>query len=478
MNYRLILRTLGRTLQLEALCLLLPLLVSLFYQESVFPFLVTILPLVLLGTLLSSLRAFPSFYSREGYAVVGLIWVAMSLFGALPFWVSGWFDGYINSLFEIVSGFTTTGASILTEIEPLPRGLLFWRSFSSWIGGIGVVVFLLSFLPKLGNRSQLLIQAESPGPISSKLVPRTARSAQILIITYLALTGAELFALLAIGMPLYDASVNTFATVCTGGFSVMNESIAAYGMPACEVIITVFMLLSSLNLGIFFLLVKKQGSLVLRSEESRFFLTVTAASILLIFVVILPDYGSSADALRDAAFQVSSIVSTSGFSTADYNRWPQLAQLTLVLLMFMGGCAGSTAGGLKCVRILLMIKCAGRALRRFTNPRTVKTVKLDGKGIEESDLTVVFVFFVLFLFLLAAASLVVSLDGVSLPTAFTSALACLSNVGPGLDLVGPAGNYASLSSLSKLVLTASMLIGRLEIFPILILLRPDSWNGK
>lgn len=476
MNYKLMLRMLGRILQVEALCLVLPLLVALGYREDPRPFLFAIPPIALLGVLLSRLRSKPDFYYREGYAVVGLVWIVLGLFGALPFRFSGLFGGYVDCLFEIVSGFTTTGASILTAIEGLPKGLLFWRSFSSWIGGLGVVVFVLALLPKLGGRSQVLVQAESPGPISSKLVPRTARSVRILTLIYLILTGGEILALLMAGMPLYDAAVNTFATVCTGGFSVLNASIAGYGMPVCEVIITLFMLLCSLNLGLLFLLWTRQWSMVRKSDELWVFLGTVAASVLLVFLAIRPGYDGGGRALRDAAFQVVSVVSTTGFSTADFDLWPNTVKLLLVGLMFLGGCAGSTAGGIKCARVLLLGRFAGRAVGRFRSPRSVKTVKLDGVPVSEATLTAVCVFFLLYLLLLAAVSAIVSLDGFSLTTSFTAALACLSNIGPGLADVGPAGNFAALSGLSKLSLTFAMLAGRLELFPILVLLHPAAWR--
>ena len=478
MNYNLMLRTLGRTLQLEALCLVPPLLVALLYREDPRPFLYTILLVTLLGTGLAQLKSKPDFYSREGYAVVGLIWLVISLFGALPFWFSGYFSSYVDCLFEVVSGFTTTGASILTDIEALPRGILFWRSFSSWIGGMGVLIFTLAFLPKVGGRTQVLVQAESPGPVSSKLVPKTAQSSQILYLIYIALTVLEILCLCLAGMPLYDSAVTTFATVCTGGFSVMNLSIAAYDLPVCEVIITVFMFLCSLNFAVFFLVLTGRIRQALKSDELRFFVFAVALASVIIFWDVLPLYDTASHALRDTLFQVVTIVSTAGFSTTDFALWPTLSQAILVLLMFLGGCAGSTAGGLKCSRVLLMARCGLRSLRRLSHPRSIKVIKLDGKAVKEDTVQTIFVFFSLYCLLLAGVSVVVCLDGVSLTTAFTAALSCLSNVGPGLDAVGPMGNFAGFSDLSKVALTLSMLIGRLEIFPILILLLPSTWKRE
>ena len=476
MNYKLMLRTLGRTLQLEALCLLLPLVVCLIYREDPKPFLYTIGLVGLLGSLLVRLRARPDFFSREGFAVVGLIWVFLSLFGALPFWFSGEFASFADCFFEIVSGFTTTGASILTEVESLPRGILFWRSFSSWIGGMGVLIFTLAFLPKVGGRTQVLVQAEATGPVSNKLVPKTALSARILYLIYISLTLLEILALCLAGMPFYDAVVNTFATVCTGGFSVRNLSIASYGLPVCEVIITVFMLLCSLNFAVFFLVLTGRLRQALGSDELRFFLLAVALSSAIVFFNVLPLYESAGHALRDTLFQVSSVVSTTGFSTADFALWPTVSQFVLVLLMFLGGCAGSTAGGLKASRVLLLLRCARRSLRRLSHPRAVKVVKLDGKAVDEETLNTVFVFFTCFFLVLGGTCLVVSLDGFSLTTSCSAALACISNSGPGLEAVGPLGNFAAFSSLSKVVLSMAMLVGRLEIFPILILFQPSTWG--
>ena len=466
----------GRALQVEALCLLLPLLVTIFYHEDPRPFLATIALVAVLGTILAHLRSRPDFFSWEGYTVVGLIWISLSLFGALPFWFSGSIPNFIDCFFETVSGFTTTGASILTEIESLPRGILFWRSFSSWIGGMGVLIFTLAFLPKVGGRTHVLVQAESPGPVSSKLVPKTAQSSQILYLIYTGMTILELIALCLAGMPLYDSAVTTFATVCTGGFSVMNMSIASYGLPACEIIITIFMLLCSLNFAVFFLILTGRARQALRSDELRFFLGAVAVAIVAIFLNILPTYDHAGRALLDTCFQVASIVSTTGFSTTDFALWPTLSQYILILLMLLGGCAGSTAGGIKSSRVLLLGRCALRSLSRLSHPRAVKVVKLDGKPVEEDTLNTVFVFFTLYILILAGACLVVCLDGTTLTTAFSAALACLSNVGPGLEAVGPTSNFSALSGVSKFTLSMAMLIGRLEIFPILILLRPSTWR--
>lgn len=475
MNYKLMLRLMGRTLQLESLFLLVPLGVCLLYHEDPRPFLYAILPVALLGFLLTRIRSQATFFSREGFVIVGLIWIILSLFGALPFWFSGQFGTFADCLFEIVSGFTTSGATILTDIESLPRGLLFWRSFTSWIGGMGVLLFTLAFLPKMGGRSHILVQAEVPGPIATKLVPKTVQSSQLLYIIYFTLTVLEIIAFLLAGMPLYDAVVTTFSCVCTGGFAVMNASFAAYNT-ACQIIAVVFMFLGSLNFALFFLAATGRGKQVLDSDELRFFLGIVTAASLLIFLTILPGYGSVGRALLDAVFQVVSIISTSGFSTTDYTLWPTFAQMILVLLMFVGGCSGSTAGSLKCGRILLLFRCSLRSLLRLSHPRAVKVVKLDGKAVEEETLNTVCSFTILFFLLLGAGCLVVSLDGVSFTTAFTASLGCLSNVGPGLDAVGPAASFAGLSGLSKVVLSLSMLTGRLELFPILLLFHPATWE--
>ncbi|MBR3752332.1 MAG: TrkH family potassium uptake protein [Ruminiclostridium sp.] len=475
MNYKLMLRMMGYTLLVETLLLLLPLAVALIYKEDPTPFLYTILPLAVVGFALSRVKSKADFFSREGFVVAGLIWVVLSLFGALPFWFSGCFDSFADCLFEIVSGFTTSGATILADIEVLPRGILFWRSFASWVGGMGVLLFTLAFLPKAGGRTQILVKAELPGPLVTKLVPKTAQSAKILYTIYFALTFAEIFAFCMAGMPFYDAVVSTFACVCTGGFCVMNASFAAYNT-ACQVIAIVFMILGSINFTMFFLAFTGRGKQVWKSDELRFFLGSVAVASALLFVSILPLYDSAGTALKDAVFQATSIISTSGFCTTDYNLWPPFAQVVLVLLMFIGGCSGSTAGSIKCGRILLAFRSSARNLLRLSHPRAVKVVKLDGKVMSEESLNTIYAYFILFFLLLGGGCLVVSLDGVSLTTAFTATLGCLTNVGPGLDGVGPAANFSGFSSGIKYLLSLMMLIGRLEIFPILLLFHPATWR--
>ena len=475
MNYKLMLRMLGRILQVEALCLLLPLLVALLYREDPSPFLITLIPLLVAGTLLARIRAKADFFSREGFAVVGMIWLALCLTGACPFWLSGEFASFWDCLFEITSGFTTSGATILMDIERLPRGILFWRSFSSWIGGMGILLFTLAFLPKVGGRNQILVQAEMPGPLATKLVPKTVQSTQILYTIYIALTILEITAFSIAGMPFYDAVVSTFACVCTGGFCIFNASFAAYNS-ACQVIAIVFMILGSLNFSLFFLTISGRIRQALRSDELRFFLLAAGIGSVLVFLNILPLYDSPATALKDASFQVTSILSTSGFSTTDYNQWPSFARTVLVLLMFVGGCSGSTAGSVKCGRLLLMFRCARRSLLRLSHPRAVKVVKLDGKIVEESTINTVFAFFICFCLLLAAGTVVVTLDGADLVTAFTSSLGAITNVGPGLGMVGPMGNFAFYSGPIKAFLSLMMVVGRLEIFPVLILFQPSTWR--
>ena len=477
MNYKLVLRVTGFALLVEAAAMLISMAVSLLYREDPTPFLWTILILAAVGSALAFLpRARGTLFARDGFLAVGLIWGLFGVFGALPFRFSGQFGSYVDCLFEAISGFTTTGASILTAIEGLPYGLLFWRSFTHWLGGMGVLVLTAALLPSLGINSNFLMRAESPGPVKSKLVPRASQSAKILYAIYLALTAAETVLLRIAGMPWYDSLVHAFGTAGTGGFSIRNASVGAYGSPAIEIIITVFMLLFSVNFAMYFLLLTRRFRQVLKSDELRFFLIIVALSTAAVTVNIVGRFPSPGDALRAAAFQVASIISTTGFSSADFNLWPEFSRMLLVILMFIGACAGSTGGGIKCSRVLVLFRSARREVRSIIHPRSVSVVRLDGEPLSEQTVRATQGFFVLYFFLVFAAALVVGLDNFSFGTTLTAVIACISNIGPGLEAVGPAGSFAGFSVLSKLVLSLCMIIGRLEMFPILVLFSRSAWK--
>ena len=477
MNFRLVFKVTGKTLLVEAAAMILPMLVGLIYGESPRPFLLAILITAAAGGLLSFLKSDPKLFAREGFFTVGLIWVLFGVFGALPFYFSGYFTSYIDCLFECISGFTTTGASILNAVEGLPMGILFWRSFTHWLGGMGVLVLTIALLPSLGARSAFLMQAESPGPVKSKLVPKTAQSSKILYGIYLALTVIMILCLWVAGLPLYDAVVTAFGTAGTGGFAVKNLSIAAYASPAVEIIVTVFMLIFSVNFTVYFLILCGKWKRALKSDELRFFLLLV---LIAAGIITLNIYSNHVDtfgtALRHAFFQVATIISTTGFASTDFNLWPELSRWILVLLMFVGACAGSTGGGIKCARILLMFKSLRREIRQAIHPRSVYVVKLDDQVVEEPVLQKAHVFFAAYLLILASGILLVSIDNFSFTTTFTAVVACLSNIGPGLDMVGPMGNFSIFSNLSKLVLSLCMIIGRLEVFPVLILFSRNAWK--
>lgn len=477
MNFKLVFKVTGKTLLVEAAAMVLPMLVGLLYRESPLPFLLAILITAAVGALLSLPKASSTLFAREGFFTVGLIWVLFGVFGALPFFFSGCFPSYVDCLFESISGFSTTGATILSEIEGLPMGILFWRSFTHWLGGMGVLVLTIALLPSLGSRTAFLMRAESPGPVKSKLVPKTSQSSKILYSIYLVLTLVQIICLRCAGMNLFDAVVHAFSTAGTGGFSTKNLSIAAYNSPAIEIILTVFMLLFALNFAVYFLILCGKWKRALKSDELRFFLILVALSGLVIAVNIYTSgFGGFGTALRHSFFQVASVVSTTGFASADFNLWPELSRCVLVLLMFVGACAGSTGGGLKCARVLLLLKNLRREIQELIHPRSVHVVKLDGQVVEERVLHTVHVFFSAYLLILACGVLLVSLDNYSFTTTVTAVISCLGNIGPGLELVGPMENFTIFSTLSKLVLSLCMITGRLEIFPILILFSQNAWK--
>ena len=452
MNFRLVFRVTGKTLMVLSVTMLLPLLVCLLYRENPVPFLLAIAITGGAGLLLSLIRSNDHFFPREGFFAVALIWLLVGACGALPFHFCGYFDSYIDCFFESVSGFTTTGSSILTAVEPLPRGILFWRSFMHWLGGMGVLVLTIALMPSLGGRTLHLMKAESPGPIVSKLVPKSSQSSKILYGIYCAMTLVQIFLLRLTGMPWYDSIVNTFATAGTGGFAVKNISIAAYGNPAAEIVLTVFMLLFSVNFSVYFLVLCGKVRQALRSDELRFFLGVVAASTVLIAVNIHGMFGTVGETVRHSAFQVASIISTTGFASTDFNLWPEFSKTVLVLLMFIGACAGSTGGAIKCSRVLLLLRAIRREIRQVIHPRAVNVVKLDGRVVDEKDLRSTMIFFAAYMFITLTAILLVSVDNFSFGSTFTAVVTCIGNVGPGLEMVGPMGNFSAFSGFSKLVL--------------------------
>lgn len=418
------------------------------------------------------------FQAREGLVCVGLSWIVLSLVGCLPFYLSREIPSFIDALFEIVSGFTTTGASILTEIESHSRGFLYWRSFSHWLGGMGVLVFILA-VSRTGQKRQgftmHILRAESPGPNVSKLVPKMKETARILYIIYIVLTILNVIFLLAGGMPLFDAVCTAFGTAGTGGFGIKNDSIAGYS-PYLQNVCTVFMLLFGVNFSCYYLLLLKEVKSVFRDEELRLYLGIVFGSIALITWNIYGMYESLGETVRHAAFQVSSIVTTTGFATTDFDLWPTFSKAILVCLMFCGACAGSTGGGIKVSRVLLLWKILKRNIKQVLQPRKVMVVRTNGQMVDEKILANTNAYLAAYVIIIVFSFLLVTLDGFSVTTCFTAVVACFNNIGPGLEMVGPTGNFAMFGGLSKIVLILDMLAGRLEIFPILILFTRSAWK--
>lgn len=479
MNNRMIAYIIGRILLTEAALLVLPLLVALLYGESPVPFLVPILLLALCGGAMGRKKPkSTALYARDGLAVVALAWICVSLFGALPFVLSGDIPNYVDAFFETVSGFTTTGSSILTEVESLSRGGLFWRSFTHWVGGMGVLVFVMAILPMNDGHGMHLMRAEVPGPTVGKLVSRMSDTAKILYSIYLVMTVVEIVLLLAGGMPLYDAAIHAFGTAGTGGFSCRNLSVGAYDSVYFDVVIGTFMLLFGVNFNLYYFLLIRRFRDVLHSEELRAYLLIVAASVLAIAVNISHLYQSFAASLRYAFFQVSSIITTTGYATADFNTWPAFSKTILVILMFVGACAGSTGGGMKVARIVILAKTSFCDMRRMLHPNAVATVRFEGKPIGEKNIRSVHLFLTVYLIVFTISCLLLSLEEMDLVTTFTAVAACMNNIGPGLEAVGPVGNFSAFSPWAKVLLSFDMLVGRLEIFPMLLLFAPSIWKRK
>ena len=478
MNYRMIAYILGRVLLILAALMLLPLLTALVCGESPVPFVVTILLTALCGgTLLLFRPSSREIYAREGFACVGLSWLAMSLLGSLPFVISGDIPRFIDAFFETVSGFTTTGASILNDIESLSRSGLFWRSFTHWIGGMGVLVFLMAVMPMSGERSMHIMRAEVPGPTVGKLVPRARQTARILYLIYTGFTVAETILLMCGGMSFYEALLHAFATAGTGGFSTRNASIAAFDSAYIEGVIAFFLVLFGMNFNLFYLMLIGRVREAFRSEELHRYFEIILVSIGLIVLGTFRNYGFW-QSLRNGFFLTMTTLSTAGFCTVDYTLWPAYLQTMIVLLMFIGGCAGSTGGGLKLSRVMLFIRTAAADVGRVVNPRRVNRVEMDGKRVTPETTGAVYAYVALVMLILLGCTALVSLDGYDFSTNFTAALSCISNVGPGLGRIGPSGNFAIFSSFSKIVMAITMLFGRLEIYAMLILFIPSTWKRR
>ncbi len=478
MNYAIVFRLLSYILLCESALLMLPAATSAIYGEwSVLgAFLITAALCVVFGLLLRLAKPTSKvFYMREGFATTALSWIVISIMGAVPFVLTGCIPDPIDALFETVSGFTTTGASILPAVEGLPRGILLWRSFTHWIGGMGVLVFLLTLLPLTGGSHVNLMKAESPGPQVDKLVPKVQSTAKLLYGIYLALTLAQLVFLMAGGMPLFDSLLTAFGTAGTGGFGFKNDSFAQFS-PYIQWVVTIFMILFGVNFNFYFLLLLRRFRRAVSSEEVRAYLGIILVSIGIITLNIRSMYSGLGEALRHAAFQVGSIITTTGFSSCDFDLWPTLSKQLLVLLMFVGACAGSTGGGMKVSRILIFRKTVGKELKQAMHPQVVAPVRMDGKLLSHETIRTTNVYLCAYLFILVASIMLISLDGFDMVTNFTAVVATLNNIGPGLSQVGPMMNFAGFSNPAKLVLIFDMLAGRLELFPMLVLFLPSAWR--
>ena len=481
MNRRLVINLLGAILLIEAAAMLPAFLIALGYGDGDAPALAKSMALLLAAGLPMRLLARPEKHdlrAREGFLCVALAWVLLSAFGALPCVFSGVIPNYINACFEAVSGFTTTGATKLTSFEGLPRGVMFWRSFTHWIGGMGVLVLTLALLPQMSGRTSHLVRAESPGPTLSKIVPKMGDTAKILYIMYFVLTMAEFGLLMLCGMDAYDAAIHAMGTAGTGGFSNYGASVGAFDSAAVDGVVTVFMLLFGINFALFYRLLTGGWRDVVRCEELRWYLCIFVVSTVFITCQLLPNYGGSAlTSLRYASFQVASIMSTTGFATADFNLWPVATRMLILLLMFIGSCAGSTAGGMKVCRIGMLVKQGLRDVRHVFQPRKITVVRFEGKGVDEMILKQIAVFAFVYVAMVLLGGFLVSLEGLyDVETNLTAALTCVSNVGPGLGSVGPVENFAGYGPFATIILSLLMLAGRLELFPILALFHPAMWK--
>lgn len=469
MNPKIILYTVGKAVVLVAAIMLAPMLVSIYYGESIAAFLYTIAAALVIGfamVFLGGHRA-DRLSVKDGYVIVTLAWIGLSLIGALPFYISGEIPSYVDAFFEAVSGFTTTGASILTDVESMGRGLLFWRSFTHWIGGMGVLVFIMALAERNPNSSINLMKAEMPGSRVDKLTPKAKGTAKILYNIYIVMTLIEILLLLLGGMPLYDSVVHALGTAGTGGFGIYADSIGGYSA-YLQYVIAIFMMLFGVNFGIYYLILKKRWSAIFKSTELKWFLAIIGIATAIIVIANQQVYSSLAENLRYAFFQVTSIISTTGYSTTDFNAWPEISKAVLFVLMFIGGCEGSTAGGLKVARIMTMSSTIKNEMTHSLHPRMVGTLRIGGKNVSTETINSIGSYIMLYVVVGVTAFFIISLDNMGFESSLTAVVSCLNNIGPGLAKVGPAASFAEFSDVSKVVLSITMLLGRLEIYPILL----------
>jgi len=479
MNYRIIAYILGWILNFEALFMAVPAFTALYYSEGAgIGFVFSLLICLFFGVILTLKKpAKKALYSRDGLVIVSLSWIVLSLFGALPFYVTGVIPSFIDAVFESAAGFTTTGASILSEVESLPRCILMWRSFTHWIGGMGVLVFIMAFVPLSGGQNMYIMKAESPGPSVSKLVPKVKTTALLLYSMYFILTLAEFVFLLCGGMSVFESLNTALSTAGTGGFGFRNNSFESFS-PYIQWVVTVFMFLFGVNFSIYFLILSKRIKEAMKSTELRVYILLVVAVTALITVNVSDMFATLGDAVRNVAFTVVSLVTTTGFATVDFNKWPELSRSIIVILLFTGACAGSTCGGIKLSRIIMLFKSMSKELRLLVHPKQVHQIKIDGRVVSHETVRSVNVFLVCYMLIMMISFILISFDNHDLITNFTAVSATLNNVGPGLGLVGPTSNYGFFSGFSKLVLIFDMIAGRLELFPMLALFSPYTWKDK
>ena len=480
MNHKMVFYMVGQITKLEAVALLLPTIVALIYSESCgWIYLLTAVVAAVVGFALTTIfkKRNNVIFAKDGFVIVALSWIVLSLIGALPFTLTGEIPSYVDAVFETVSGFTTTGASILSAPQDLSHAAMFWRSFTHWMGGMGVIVLVVALMPSVTGRSMHILRAEVPGPSVDKLVPKVRDTAKILYLIYVVLTLIEIIVLWAFGMPLFESVVHSFGTAGTGGFGVKADSIGGYA-PILQWLIAIFMLAFGVNFNVYYLILRRRFGAVLRSRELWVYVGVVILSIAIITFSISPMYNSVLETLRYSAFQVSSILTTTGYATTNFDLWPTLAKCVLFILMFIGGCAGSTAGGLKVSRIIILFKIIKRQFLRILHPRSVSAVQIDGKQIDEDTLQGVGAYFIVYMFAFALIFLLLCIEPMSIETNISATAACFNNIGPGFAGVGPAANYLAYSDFSKIILSLAMLLGRLEIYPILFVLIPTTWTKK